>query len=479
MRDLNQHLQDGILRLAISDSEFLRLVKGNLLPEHMTSRVADLFLSICYSYHDLTGEAPANHFHDELVRKLDGKPDEDGHEAATYAARLKALADPNKAYILSRVHRFVQARVREEAILKASDALAEGDLEQHDLLMYRALKAGIPEEDLGIDWFSERASIHENADDAILMPTGIRALDSMIHGYRRGWLLVTLGGYKAGKTWFLLDLCLTAAKAGLKCLYISHELSMRQALQRLDMMATGMAVGKSVGQKIGYYILSDPTKGLELRSRTPENLYDHPDRREKARATLARLGGGFRLQKYPMGQCSPGEVERYLEYLEAYEGYSPDVLVLDYLDIMDLSGLAQETRHQLDRGYKWAKGIADERNILVATVSQVQREALKRRWIHMHHVAEDARKVGNCDLMLAIGRDPELASKRIATINVVASREDTMNTGCMISTVPEIGKFAASSWTDKTLDEAVDAVVDDIRNTKTARARKNIAKASE
>jgi len=51
-----------------------------------------------------------------------------------------------------------------------------------------------------------------------------------------------------------------------------------------------------------------------------------------------------------------------------------------------------------------------------------------------------------------------------------------MNSGCMISTVPEIGTFAASSWLDKDLDEAVEPLVEDVRTSRKSRMKDAAAK---
>ena len=165
-----------------------------------------------------------------------------------------------------------------------------------------------------------------------------------------------------------------------------------------------------------------------------------------ARRAALRLGGRLIIKKYPMGQCSPNEIERYLNYLEAHENFIPDVLILDYIDILDLSMYGTELRHKLNSGYIWAKGLADERNILVATVSQVASSALKKLWVTEKDVAEDRRKAGNCDIMLAIGRgDSEVASNK-AGISVIANRSGLQGVSCAVSLSYEIGQFCLSSW---------------------------------
>ena len=64
---LNRHLLDGILNLAITDTEFLSHIAGQVDPLILPDRITSRILSICLDYYLLHKEAPQEHFHDELV----------------------------------------------------------------------------------------------------------------------------------------------------------------------------------------------------------------------------------------------------------------------------------------------------------------------------------------------------------------------------------------------------------------------------
>jgi len=295
------------------------------------------------------------------------------------------------------------------------------------------------------------SNVQHRESDPILMRTGIKALDRFIGGYRRGQLVCTLGGLKAGKTWWLMHTARAALLQGLKVVHISHEVQLDEMETRYDMMFSGRG-SKNVGQYVKY-IRYDHSRDEMVTSRIKiKTVYD-PKKVMKARHAVLRFGGSLRIKKYPMGQCSPAEIERYLNYLESFESLIPDVLIIDYLDIMDLSSFGSELRHQLNSAYIWAKGIADERNILVLTVSQVTRAALKRRKVTAKDVAEDVRKGANVDLMLAIGRGEEEVDANLAGINIIANRSGVQDRSCTISLCFDIGQFCLSSWIGKDVDE--------------------------
>lgn len=450
---LTQHIQNSFLRLAITDGDFLRLTTGRISPEFFTSRITQNVAKICFNYFERFAEAPQDHFHDELVDFLKLKPDEEADEYVQYIKKIQKMPPPNREYILRRVGDFVKARKLEIALVEAADATAEGNIEEAHNLLYEMLRSGIPEEDAGLDYLRDHMGIHQREREHYLMPTGIKALDRLIGGFQRGQLLVTLGGYKAGKSWAMCHLSRTALLHGLSVLHISHELSLRETELRFDMMFSARGC-KKIGEQVRYMKFDENTGELTDRKRKIKSVYDK-EVVAAARKRVLKFGGRLRVKKYPMGQCAPSEIERYLNYLEQYEGFVPDVCIIDYLDAMNLSGYGKELRHQLNSVYVWAKGLADERNILVATVSQVVRNALQKRYVSPKDVAEDIRKVGNCDLMLAIGRGEEDVKTNLAGMNVVANRSGNQDCHCTFSLCYDIGQFCLSSWLGKDIDEKV------------------------
>ena len=186
-----------------------------------------------------------------------------------------------------------------------------------------------------------------------------------------------------------------------------------------------------------------------------EKYVSNKDAIVRARKKWARFGGRLKIVKYPMGRCTVAETERLLNELESIEGFIPDVLIIDYIDIMNLSDLAKDTRDQLNRAYIWAKGMADERNILIITPSQIRRESLDRRLFSKKDAAEDIRKVANADLILGIGRDEKDAKMNLATMNILGNRSGPQNFSCTFSLCFAIGQFCISSWTGSDLNAKV------------------------
>ena len=126
--------------------------------------------------------------------------------------------------------------------------------------------------------------------------------------------------------------------------------------------------------------------------------------------------------------------------------FIPDVVINDYVDIMDLTQYSKELRHQINAGYVWSKGLADKRRIVVITASQVNRDGMDRRHVMRKHVGEDIRKLANVDSMFAIGRSPEDVKMGLAGLSVLAARGEEQDSYCVFAPCFDIGQFCLESW---------------------------------
>ena len=245
------------------------------------------------------------------------------------------------------------------------------------------------------------------------------------------------------KSWCGMHLVRTALVRGLKVLHISHEMTVEEIEQRYDMMF-GAMVSKLEPAKVEYskYVLVEGKGKLERYTETRPSVFEI-DKVREVRKKVERFGGELIIRKYPMGACTMAEIDRYVHYLENYEGFVPDVFFNDYADIMRSPSASRETRHQLNEIYIDHKRLADERNMLVVTVSQARREAIRAARISVKDFAEDIRKAGNIDIGIAVCRTEEQAENDMAVLWVVAGRNVPQDVGCVIGTNLQIGQFCA------------------------------------
>ena len=171
---------------------------------------------------------------------------------------------------------------------------------------------------------------------------------------------------------------------------------------------------------------------------------------QAGRQAIQRFGGKLVIKKYPMGLCTVGEFERYLDYLEVFMGFIPDIVVNDYPDIMELPGSPAEIeRNKINICYKHMKRIVDQRNILMLVPSQTNREALEKPYLGKKDFAEDIRKLANCDLIIGLAQSKELTRANCQRVSIIGGRSDEDGFNCLISQNIRIGAVVVDSWFER------------------------------
>jgi len=447
---VSQHLQNCFVFLAVTDTKFLRIARGNIPPRYFSSEITENIITLCYSYFDQFGEAPQNHLHDELVRFLQGKDEDKKSQYLTYLEKIQEMDVPSKGYVTSRINQFIQAREFETATVKFVKLIEKGKFSEGRELMQRALRTGIIQEEVGIKYFEEAQPAYYGEEGAgsreVVIPTGFGIIDNILGGFSRKELVVIFAGYKVGKTWGGVHFGVQGLIHGRKVLHISHE----ETAERLDMrydMNLGSLVS-SVNKKDVAFVEYDQEgqsiNAYELERDTVYNL----EVVKEVRRIASRFGGELIIKKYPMASCTIGEIERYLDYLETFEGFIPDLLINDYVEKMKmpLSDSAQQ-RDRINQAYMDHKRIADERNIVVITASQIKGQSLQKKMVSQREsAAEDMRKLGNVDVGLLFSQTRVQEQSNRMQVYVLVNRSGRQSFGCVVSKNLQVGQLCLDCW---------------------------------
>jgi hypothetical protein len=451
---VSQTVQDSFCYLAITNTKFLRMARQSVKPSYFSSQVTEDVISICYAYFDQFKESPDSNFQSELLRFLNGKSDDDKQLYVNYLKRLQEIDKPNEAYVVSRINSFIRAREFEVAAIKFVELTKAGEFEKAKRLMHTTLKAGIEKEEVGIRYFNGGVPTYydsESNSTGYLMGTGFDVLDkAMPRGLRRTDVLLVLGGYKGKKSFSCIHFGCEALMHGLKVLHISHELSEEETEMRYDRMIGGLT-GYNKDQQVEIEHIDDDGNVFSTERMHVGSVFDLKEVTQ-ARRRVARYGGELIIRKYPMGFCTMDEIVRYLDYLETYEGFIPDVVINDYIEKMRLP-TGMERRDAINEYYLQSKGIADDRKLLMITVSQVTRDALRRRTLNQKDSAEDIRKIGNVDLVIGISQTKAQSMENRMQAVVLANRTGVQDVGCVFATNLDIGQLVIKCWPMKVKSE--------------------------
>lgn len=131
----------------------------------------------------------------------------------------------------------------------------------------------------------------------------------------------------------------------------------------------------------------------------------------------------FKLFAYPNGMLTVKTVESELEVLLKREGWAPDVVVIDYADIMDMGSKGEE-RERNNRLWMSLRALSQKRRCLVLTATQADAKSYTQKTLKRTNFSEDKRKMAHVTAMLGIQQTEEERRKGVLRMNRLVVRED-------------------------------------------------------
>ena len=272
-----------------------------------------------------------------------------------------------------------------------------------------------------------------------------------------------LAPMKAGKTFSLIDVGIEALKNNLKVVMYSLEMSRANMIKRTWKALSGQ-VTKDMEIEIPYF--EEDGEKWRIEKKIVKKKASSVLEVQKKQKSLKRLfrGGSFRIFAEPAYTLTVESLENKLDDL-AYEGFYPDVIIIDYADIMAPSDKSVDYRNQIDGIWKRLRALAQKRKAVVFTASQTNRGAISRE-VEAEDTAEDIRKLAHVTSMVAISKTKYCKQNKLAIFSQMAVREGEPEMRKVIATqCLALGRpIIESHWKD-------DVIFEDEEN-KTERKRK-------
>jgi len=149
------------------------------------------------------------------------------------------------------------------------------------------------------------------------------------------------------------------------------------------------------------------------------------------------------IQQFPTGQLTMDMLRSYLENLQAYNHVFPDVLIVDYADLMYLD--SAHLRVDTGRIYKDLRGLAQEYNIAVITASQANRQGENTPLLTRKNLAEDFSKVAISDNVITYNQTVNERKLGLARLYSDKARNDRRGDTVLITQNYNLGQFCLQS----------------------------------
>ena len=293
-------------------------------------------------------------------------------------------------FVQEKTLEFCKNQVLKSAIMESVTLLENQNYDGIKTVIDNAMKAGTAV-DIGHDY---NVGIEERLTKStrITIKTPWDIIDEVMDGgLGEGELGVVVAPAGVGKTWVLQTIAAGAIKRGFTIAHYTLELNENYVGLRYDTIFSGISTQNIKFQK------------------------------EEVKKIIEALKGRMIIKSYPTRAASVNTISAHIKQLEL-KNIIPDLVIVDYADILkDVSGM-REVRHQLGSIYEDLRGMAGEFKVPVWTASQANRSALEEEVIDATKVAEAYSKVMTADFVLSISRQAQDKLSHTARCHIIKNR---------------------------------------------------------
>lgn len=395
-------------------------------------------------------QVPGEHTLD-LVEECGNKEPDKAEFFERVFESLQSIRDGvNAEYVLKQAHTFARFQRLKVAMRDSLDELGKDDeqgLQEAEAVLARALKPTADNTiDLGVDVFRDplrTIQFLEQPDEPF--EVGIDYADKLGLGPRRKQLHLLMGLSGRGKSWWLIHLAKTAVQFHRRVLYVSLELGERSITQRLLMSLFGFTkTPRSVDT------LRLRKKGGRLRSFVTETLEERPALFAEGSATMLRrvLDRNHyrgRLLVRSFASLSMQQLIAHLDLLEYREHFVPDLLLVDYPDLMTWRGNYKEPYQGSMEVYRELRALAVERNIAVAAVTQSNRAGVGKALLDESNMGGDIGKYQLSDVCITYNQTDAERAMGLARLYWAKGRDDADKFTILVTQQYGMGQFVLDS----------------------------------
>ena len=319
----------------------------------------------------------------------------------------------NEELLIKETESYVQNRALELAILDSVEILQEGK-QSKGCIEEKIKKALAVEFDvrIGTDFFinaPDRYKKYIEKDE--YYPCDIDVINIALNGgFRKKSLAVFIGRTNIGKTIWLCHLAASFLRSGKNVLYVSAEMSEDMISKRIDANLLDIPMG-------------------EINEHLSKKTY-----LSKVKDVLTKTEGKLIVKEYATGSANSNHVKNLINEIKMKRGFTPEILILDYLNIFASSRLASSAALN---SYSYIKSISEEfrglgtdMNLAVISATQTNRSGSKETTdIGMDATADSFGLPMSVDYLGAILQTTELFEENKYLLKNLKSRYgDNINT---------------------------------------------------
>lgn len=409
----HKEFKEAVIAGLLQDLSFLREAASVVRVEHFEEQLYRIAIdSILKSYRETGGPPSRPNLLNDMVGAMakENKPKNENDERAlvlkpvdTLIARLYQPLNGDIADVKSGFMLYCQTQEMKAGLLEKFHELEQGLILPDQVPEYiRKLHSRAGQgNDLGMDFFATTADLKTEMLSMAgrRITTGFPSLDrDMKGGPAAGTLTLFVGKMKGGKSMTLVNAGYANLFRGKTVVVFTLEISKEVMRQRYASRISGVGL---------------------------DDLEAQADKVIAAmNAFYEQQKGKLFIQEFMRG-ATVENFRSYLYSLESQKGVKPDVIIIDYGDLVRGAGrkASDSEFQQQDTAYVDMRALMKEFDAGGLTASQGTREALSKATIRMDDMASCIMKAAHCDHIVTINSTDVEALEKRARLCFVGTRQ--------------------------------------------------------
>tara|TARA_Y100000593_G_C4299780_1_gene332715 strand:- start:548 stop:1906 length:1359 start_codon:yes stop_codon:yes gene_type:complete len=366
--------QENICQLMLEDRPFYDQISEVLRINFFEKKYLQIFIETLMKYREKYSTHPNHEVMMTLLRtELNHHDKATARSVREFFGRIHTSDGVLEAeYVKDKSIDFCRKQALKEAMIKSVKLLKSSSFDEIEKVIQDALKLGT-DNNFGHEYHKDALARFEIINRNPIT-TGWDRMDEICKGgLGKNELGVVIAPTGAGKSMVLVHLACQALKQGKTVVYYTLELKDTAVGNRFDSCLTGIS------------------------------LNEHRERKEEILSKIEDVDGSLIIKEYPTKSASVQTLKNHIEKLKK-RGIEPDIILVDYADLLRPPRASGEKRHELEEIYESLRAIAQIYEIPVWTASQTNRGGLNAEVITMEAISEAFNKCFVADFIFSLSR---------------------------------------------------------------------------
>jgi replicative DNA helicase len=366
--------QENLCQLMLDDRPFCDQVSEVIDTSFFELKYLQVFIEVLLAYREKYRSHPN---HEIMMTELkSGMQNQDkvvADQVRHFYARIYNSEGVQEAdYVKDKAIDFCRKQTLKGAMMKSVKLLKSSSFDEISKVIEDAMKLGTDNNfghDYHVDALKRFQRIHRSP-----ITTGWGRIDDIVKGgLGKNELGVVIAPTGAGKSMVLVHLAAEALKKGKTVVYYTLELKDTVVGGRFDSALTKVPLNELLDQQ---EMIMDMIQDVE---------------------------GTLIIKEYPTKSASVQTIRGHVDRL-IKKGMKPDMILVDYADLLRPTRATGEKRHELEETYESLRALAQIYEIPVWTASQTNRGGLNAEVITMEAISEAFNKCFVADFIFSLSR---------------------------------------------------------------------------